>query len=45
MKVQQADLVKVGETNIRMTVWVEKVSRLKEGVKIRLKGQDADPSV
>lgn len=45
MKVQQADLVRVDNTNTRTTAWIEKVSKLKEGVKVRLKGSDADPSV
>jgi len=40
MKVQQANLVKVSDENIQTTAWVEKVPKLKEGVRVRLKGQD-----
>lgn len=40
MKVQQASLVKVGAENIQTTAWIEKVPKLKEGVKVKLKGQE-----
>jgi len=45
MKVQQAELVREDNSGVRFTVWIEKVSKLKEGVKVRLKGHDVDPDV
>lgn len=45
MKVIQAELIQVDNEGIKTVVWIEVVKKLKEGVKIRLKGSDVDESV
>ena len=45
MKVMQADLIRADNSAITTTAWIECRPKLKEGVRIRLKGYDADESV
>jgi hypothetical protein len=45
MKVIQAELIRVDNEGIKTVAWIEIKKKLKESVKIRLKGSDVDESV